>query len=160
MATDISNTDDIIDSRDVIARIEELESELQSLTDAVDEAREALTDLGQEEPYDSPELEEARETLASAESDLADWEGEEELKTLKALADQCDGYGDWGHGEGLIRDSYFQEYAEQLADDIGAIDRNAKWPVNCIDWEKAARELQQYDYTEVDFDGEAYWIRS
>lgn len=64
-----------------------------------------------------------------------------------------------GHGESLIRDSYFEEYAEQLADDIGAIDRNAKWPVNCIDWEKAARELQ-YDYTEVDFDGEAYWIRA
>lgn len=159
MATDISNTDDIIDSRDVIARIEELESELETLTDAVDEAREALTDLGQEEPYDSPELEEARETLASAESDLADWDGEEELKTLKALADQCEGCENWKYGEGLIRDSYFREYAEQLADDIGAIDRNARWPVNCIDWEEAARELQ-YDYTEVDFDGEAYWIRS
>jgi DNA repair exonuclease SbcCD ATPase subunit len=157
MATDISNTDDIIDSRDVIARIEELESELETLTDAVDEAREALTAL--DDLNTAEELEEAEDTLKDAESDLADWDGEEELKTLKALADQCEGCGDWGHGESLIRDSYFEEYAEQLADDIGAIDRNAKWPVNCIDWEKAARELQ-YDYTEVDFDGEAYWIRA
>jgi DNA repair exonuclease SbcCD ATPase subunit len=157
MATDISNTDDIIDSRDVIARIEELESELETLTDAVDEAREALTAL--DDLNTAEELEEAEDTLKDAESDLADWDGEEELKTLKALADQCEGCGDWGHGESLIRDSYFEEYAEQLADDIGAIDRNAKWPVNCIDWEKAARELQ-YDCTEVDFDGEAYWIRA
>lgn len=171
MATDISNTDDTIDSRDVIARIEELESELETLTDAVDEAREGLTEAQasaesvfgdtSEANQDACDkhLEEAREALASAESDLADWEGEEELKTLKALADQCEGCGDWGHGETLIRDSYFQEYAEQLADDIGAIDRNARWPVNCIDWEKAARELQ-YDYTEVDFGGESYWIRA
>lgn len=161
MATDISNTDDIIDSRDVIARIEELESELETLTDAVDEARRGVDepDLdGDDRPLEEI-MEEARETLASAESDLADWDGEEELKTLKALADQCEGCGDWDSGEGLIRDSYFEEYAEQLADDIGAIDRNARWPVNCIDWEKAADELKA-DYTEVDFAGESYWIRA
>ncbi len=157
MATDISNTDDIIDSRDVIARIEELESELETLMDAVDEAREALTAL--DDLNTAGELEEAEDALKDAESDLADWDGEEELKTLKALADQCEGCGDWDYGEGLIRDSYFEEYAEQLADDIGAIGRNARWPITCIDWEKAADELKA-DYTEVDFDGEAYWIRS
>lgn len=169
MAKEISNSDDIIDSRDVIARIEELESELETLTDAVDEARERVTEeegLLNEVNREDPEFQDAeedlgaaREALASAESDLADWEGEEELKTLKALAEQGEDSPDWNHGEGLIRGSYFQEYAEQLADDIGAIDRNANWPVNCIDWEKAADELKA-DYTEVDFDGEAYWIRS
>ena len=53
----------------------------------------------------------------------------------------------------------FEEYAEQLADDIGAIDRDAKWPVNCIDWEKAARELA-YDYSTVTYGGTNYLIRS
>lgn len=167
MATDISNSDDIIDSRDVLARIEELESELSDLTDAVDEAtgevEETLRELNEAEGDDIDQArenhEQALERAAEANEALADWDGEEELKTLKDLADQCEGCGDWGHGEPLIRDSYFQEYAEQLADDIGAIDRNARWPVNCIDWEQAARELQ-YDYTQVDFDGEAYWIRA
>lgn len=49
-------------------------------------------------------------------------------------------------------------HAQELADDIGAIDRNATWPCNCIDWDEAAEQLQQ-DYTEVDFDGVTYWVR-
>jgi antirestriction protein len=49
-----------------------------------------------------------------------------------------------------IEDLYQGEYstdkdlAYQLADDIGAIDENASWPMNCIDWERAARDLM-YD---------------
>lgn len=39
-----------------------------------------------------------------------------------------------------------------------AIDRNASWPANHIDWEAAANELEQ-DYTEVDFNGEVYLYR-
>lgn len=34
-----------------------------------------------------------------------------------------------------------EDFAESLADDIGAVDRNAVWPDNCIDWERAARDL-------------------
>ena len=78
---------------------------------------------------------------------------------MKALADEASGYAaDWPHGETLIRDSYFKDYAMELADDIGAIDNNASWPLTCIDWDQAARELQM-DYSAVDFDGVTYWIR-
>jgi hypothetical protein len=59
----------------------------------------------------------------------------------------------------LILDSYFQEYAQELAEDIGAIDKDATWPNNCIDWEHACRELK-YDYTSVTFGGYEYWVRS
>lgn len=48
--------------------------------------------------------------------------------------------------------------AQELADDIGAIDSNAKWPLNHIDWEAAAEELKM-DYTEVNFNGTTYYIR-
>jgi len=65
--------------------------------------------------------------------------------------------GDW-YPVTLIRDSYFKTYAQDLAEDIGAIDRDAKWPHNCIDWEHAARELQ-YDYTSVDVAGVTYYTR-
>jgi hypothetical protein len=82
----------------------------------------------------------------------------EELKDLKALENECN-YGDWSYGETLIKDEYFQEYAEQLAEDIGAISRDNQWPLNCIDWEQAAEELQQ-DYTQVNFGSDTYWIRS
>jgi hypothetical protein len=63
------------------------------------------------------------------------------------------------HGETLIRDSYFEEYAQELAEDLGYLQKNVSWPYDCINWEQAARELQQ-DYTSADFDGVTYWLRS
>ena len=124
--TNISNLDDLIDSRDVIARIEELESSIES---------------------------------ASEDNGTPDEDEVTELAALKALEAEASGYAaDWTYGETLIRDSYFEDYARDLAEDIGAIDKDAKWPNTCIDWEQAARELQQ-DYTSVEFDGVTYWIR-
>ena len=62
------------------------------------------------------------------------------------------------YGEvGLIADNYFKEYAQNLAEDIGAILRVGEWPAYCIDWDWAARELQM-DYTSVQIDGHDYWI--
>jgi antirestriction protein len=82
-----------------------------------------------------------------------------ERDALIALASEAEGYADdWPYGEALIRDSYFRDYAMELAEDIGAIDANASWPTRCIDWDQAARELQM-DYTAVDFAGVTYWIR-
>ncbi len=124
MTREISNYDDVIDSRDVIARIEELEA-LQ----------------------------------ADPEGDGLDDDEAHELEALRALAEEASGYAeDWTYGETLIRDSYFVTYAQELAEDIGAIDRDAKWPNTCIDWDQAARELQ-VDYTSVSFDGVDYWVR-
>lgn len=140
---EINNNQDIIDSREVIERINELEAEREELAEALSDA-----EVG-------PEAQAANEALqAWDDSDEA-----EELKNLKSLADEAEGYAaDWRYGEALIRDSYFEDYAQQLAEDIGAIDRHASWPGTCIDWKEAAEQLQQ-DYTAVDFDGETYWIR-
>ena len=140
MRKEINNFADILDSRDIIERIEELEGEQSDLLD------------GQTCPEDLPE-----DKLEA----FKDWEAEngEELDDLRKLAEQGEGSPDWEFGETLIRDSYFQDYAEELADDIGAIDRNAKWPLTCIDWERASRELQS-DYFSVDFAGVTYWIRA
>lgn len=115
--------DDVIDSRDVIARIEELEALIDDEDSPLDEA------------------------------------DKDELVVLKLLAEEGESSPDWKHGETLIRDSYFTEYAQELAEDIGAINPNASWPNDCIDWERAARELR-YDYTSVNFDNVIYWIRS
>lgn len=133
----IENTEDVIDSRDIIARIEHLESELESIFEEAD------TDAS-----------DFAEWLKCDDSDEAN-----ELKALRALASECEGYSDWAYGEQLIRDSYFREYAEQLADDIGAVPKELSWPCNHIDWEAAANALKQ-DYTLVSFGGVDYWIRS
>lgn len=39
-----------------------------------------------------------------------------------------------------------EDFARNMADQLGAIDRKSTWPNNCIDWEMAARELM-YDYS-------------
>jgi hypothetical protein len=122
---EITNREDIIDSRDVIARIDWLES--------------FHDDCEHYEDHDDDE--------------------HDEYEALTNLANEADGYAaDWKYGEALIRDSYFQEYAEQLAEDVGAISPDATWPNDHIDWEAAAATLQQ-DYTPVGFDGVEYWIR-
>jgi antirestriction protein len=53
----------------------------------------------------------------------------------------------------------FTDYAQELAGDIGAIDRDAKWPVYCIDWERAARELKM-NYASVLVNGTTYYFRA
>lgn len=63
--------------------------------------------------------------------------------------------GDW-YPVTLIRDTYFTEYAREFAYEIGAVSGSESWPANCIDWTRAARELQM-DYTSVEFDGVTYW---
>jgi hypothetical protein len=141
MRNEITNSDDLIDSRDVMARVVELEEEREALTTALADA--------------------SKDAIDHAKDALNAWEEEEgrELAALNALAADAEGYSsDWSYGAVLIRDSYFEDYAQELAEDIGAINRNAVWPNNCIDWTQAARELQQ-DYTAVDFDGVTYWVR-
>jgi hypothetical protein len=108
---------DIIDSRDIIARIDEL----------------------------------------TAQEELDD-EERAELDILESLADEASGSPDWQYGETLIRDTYFRDYAQELAQDCGMIPDDLRWPCTCIDWEQAARELQ-IDYFSVDFDGVTFWIR-
>ena len=146
--SEINNAADIIDSRDVIARIEELQDERQALADELEEA---------EADGDNPEA------VATARAALAEWDDSEEgdeLKALLALQEEAEGYADdWRHGAQLIRESYIEEHARDLAEDIhGKAVRDAEWPFCHIDWADAAEALMQ-DYTCVDFQGVNYWVR-
>ena len=159
MSTDFSNMDDFIDSRDVISRIDELSDEIDEMNGH------EIRPTGTRDVWEVREDSDGEWTLVdghhASEGDARDEYTEEqvaELDVLEALQDEAGG-GDWEYGATLIRETYFEDYARQLAEDIGAIDPNATWPANCIDWEQAARELQM-DYTSVDYDGEEYLIRS
>ena len=84
------------------------------------------------------------------------WDDERaELVLLTKLREDAD-CSEWKHGLTLIRDSYFRTYAEEMAEDIGAIPKDASWPACHIDWEAATEALQQ-DYTSVEYDGVTYW---
>jgi hypothetical protein len=128
---------DVFDVRDVIARLEYLETE-----------------------YPSAEAEAEQEDDASGDAEQI----VEELTAIRAFLDEVRGYGgdhqwrgDW-YPAGFIADSYFTTYAQQFAEDIGAIQNDAIWPATCVDWDAAAGELQT-DYSSVEINGDTYWYR-
>jgi hypothetical protein len=55
----------------------------------------------------------------------------------------------------LISDADFEDYARDLAEDIGAIQSDSGWPVDYIDWKRAADALRS-DYTTIEWDGDSY----
>lgn len=144
-----TNMDDVIDSRDVIAALDD------------------LANLHQAGPVDldgflagAPADEMNQDTLFHHESLLAD------------LAKQGADYAsDWEFGETLIRHDYFEAFALELVEDCGyfsegphdhtqaaRIDWQA-WPYRCIDWARVADELKA-DYAVIQFDGVDYLIRA
>lgn len=157
---DISNSDDVIDSRDVEKRLDELTAEQAALIDALDEARSALDDVPADDDAKRVLLEQERDAAQAA---LDAWNDDDdtggELARLTALRDQAAGYcPDWQYGATLVRDSYFKAYAQAFAEDIGAIPKDNAWPCTCIDWDQAADELRQ-DYTAVEYGCVTYWVR-
>jgi hypothetical protein len=127
--TTVDLSADVIDVRDIIARVEALEDEIP------------------DDSNDTRNWADSGEFMALCAI----------LDELKGAAGDEQWRGDW-YPVTLIRDSHFTDYARELAHDVGAVDPNAKWPQTCINWAHAARELQ-YDYTGVQIDGVTYWYR-
>ncbi len=149
---------DVIDVRDVIERFEELEKELQS-KHAEGEFMSDFDDwIANSRDNSRPIYDVFGIDGLEVERDI------EEFYKLRSLLDALNNSGsdeqwrgDW-YPLTLICDNYFENYARELANDIGAIDGSAKWPNNCIDWKRAANELQS-DYFSVEIGDITYWSR-
>jgi hypothetical protein len=146
--------DDTLHIQDLIERYEELESGLLACFN------EQQTIEGDDTETDNPDDSAFQEWLkVTMHEDSAEF-----LLIYRTLKDLQGGgggdeqwRGDW-YPSTLIRDSYFQEYAKNLAEDCGMVSSNQSWPNYCIDWEYAAKELQ-YDYSATDIGGITYWFR-
>lgn len=160
---DISNSANFINVSDITERVDELR----------EERKDHDTDRAESEPaYLTERDEDGNLTGISLDFEnnpqQGTWEAEnpdeaEELKQLENLLSQCQGYGGDHQWEGnrypqtLIADDYFPDYAQEFAEDIGAVSRdNAGWIV--IDWKATAEGLKR-DYSSVDYDGSTYWYR-
>jgi hypothetical protein len=125
-----SNTDSVIDSRDIIERIEELRAHREEW---------------ESDPKHRPWKHAHDDYYA-------------ELAALEKLAKECEEYAeDWNVGTTLIRHSYFTEYARELVEDCGYISPELPHWIE-IDWTATAENVRA-DYTSVDFDGALYWVR-
>ena len=140
---EITNTEDVLDVRDITARFEELE-----------ESRDDFQSENGLEDYAGKD--------DSAEK-WAEWTDEEEYNTLKDLLESLAGNGGDEQWRGewypltLIREDYFVDYCEELVKDIGELPRDIPSYI-VIDWKETAENLK-VDYFSVDFDGETYWTR-
>lgn len=127
---------DVIDSRDIIKRIDELEGIKNSMQQDVDEGK-------------------------ASGSELALWlqgEESEELNELKELAEEASQYSiDWEYGETLIHEDYFTEYCMEILKDCGDLPRDIYWYI-VIDEEATAENLKS-DYVELELDGKTYYMR-
>lgn len=99
-------------------------------------------------------------------SERIDEEREDRIKPYVELCEELDidatpddlaGFAD-GCEPTMIPDDEFEGYAEELAEETGAID-STQWPACHIDWEKAADSLR-IDYTSLTFKGTDYLVRS
>ena len=140
MTNAISNTDNTIDSRDVIARIEELEQERADLESELDNA------------HDDIEVGIAEDTLKEFDNS----EEGQELTVLKALAEQGEDYApDWEYGAQLIHEDYFEEAMDEMVADCYTLPEDLpSWMIITYDYDA----LKQ-DYTAIDFNGQTYYIR-
>jgi len=168
MKTNFNWGDDIIDSRDIITRFEELEDEYDELVNALEDAKDELMahrmdNLDFVENEDEPlvmAVTEAQDALDEFNQSF----DKDELDTLREVIEQGEDSPDWSYGETLIRGSYFTDYITDLIKDCYEMPKemdSGKWPYNHLqmDWESAAEEAK-IDYSTIEVDGETYYIRS
>jgi hypothetical protein len=162
MTNTISNMDDVIDSRDIIERIEELEGERDSLQSDYDEKCASLEEAEKTNTdYDNDPLYSLRNAQIDAREAIDVWNESEEAKELAALLsvqEEAEGYApDWKYGVTLIRDSYFEQAMDEMIEDCYGEQYTKDLPsFMTITLDYVAL---QSDYTSVDFDGVTYWIR-
>lgn len=150
----IDNNQDILDVRDIIARYEELETEINDAMDAAgdnwDNNEEVRGDLTRDEFR-------AEYVDINLRDECDEWTN---LGALLAVLCGNGGdeqwRGDW-YPVKLIRDTYFVEAMQDMVSDIGDLPRDIPAYL-AIDWEKTADNLR-VDYTSVDYDGVEYCFR-
>ena len=111
------------------------------------DAEERIVEIEEAIAYDYP----AEEDYASERVEI-----EEELSALKTL--RADAGSEWHYGMTFIAAEHFVTYAQELAEDIGAVNEDGAWPTYHIDWESAAEDLKQ-DYSAFEIDGWIFYAR-
>lgn len=167
--SDLTLTEDIIDSRDIIARYEELNDEYQFLVDELEDANNAVDRMHENcETFNKENteiFESLQDDLTDAQNALDEFNSsfdKDEMDTLKAIIDECSHSSEFEHGCGLIREDYFVQYITDLIHDCYEFPKefeSGKWPWNhtSIDYYAAAEEAKS-DYNTVEINGTTYYF--
>jgi hypothetical protein len=92
----------------------------------------------------------------SSHGNLSASEVQERVTAIRSLISELGHNAEYGMV--MVPRDEFEDYAREFAADIGAIDSEANWPANHIDWSGAAKQLS-VDFHSVSFDGTNYYAR-
>jgi DNA repair exonuclease SbcCD ATPase subunit len=180
--------EDVIDTRDLQERIEELEEFQTYVEDIKEELAEHKDELAQfEKELEELRVEESDENLSEREREVVDEKiervganieiltediesleddlesaevdfGEQEQTELADLNSLKEEIPEWHSGNQLIHESHFTDYAQQLCEDIGDVPKDLPHYI-VLDWEATAENIKA-DYSECTHDGETYLYRN
>jgi len=139
VSLDVIFTSDLVDSR-----IISLENDKRYLEEALETAK-------KEEHLNE-------QAVYAAEINLDGWyiDNEEEYDLIVAFKREMG--SNWKEDLEFIPDRQFQDYTYELGMQFIPRGIQERWPVSCIDWDRAAKELQT-EFSAVEFRGETYWYQ-
>lgn len=138
MNTELDLTADVIDVRDVIARVEELRAEKEDAEHDDDGNRRTGYEWASDATDDAEEL----TALESILSDLCGNGGDEQWE------------GDW-YPVTLIADHYFETYMDDMLEDCGDLPKNLPFYLRVV----VDYDALKMDYTTTEIDGNEYYYR-
>lgn len=140
----ISTMKDVIDTRDLQDRLTELE-DIKELIEQVQNEIDA-------QPVENADrIEELKIKLEDLQSDFDQVEFDE-------LTEMSNEIPEWKDGNTLIKEDYFEQYCQELCEDIGDIPKNIPTYI-VIDWAATANNIK-YDYSECSYKNEIYLYRN
>ena len=154
----MSNQLDTRDLQEELEKLEALEADLILAKETLQAAEDAL------EEYQNVKDDEETEELRTLERELSEAQDavdaidfdETELEELRNLKDEVG--GEWEYGVQLIPEDDFEDYCQELCEDIGDIPKDMPSYI-VIDWEATCNNLRS-DYSETTFRDETYLYRA
>lgn len=144
---------DIVDTRDIQERIDEIEDDIDTLENEMSDLEEEIDEL-----IDSEE--DGNQNIIDLKLD----EIEEKVGVIKDLKEELDNLlniksevPEFEEGNTLIHENYWVEYVQDLVTDCGYISSDLPWWIE-IDWDRTADNVAQ-DYSTIEIEGNTYYYR-
>ena len=138
------NGDDVIDSRDLQEKYEELQAEFV-------------------EGYNNTQRNNKHRHIVDWNDDTKELDGElqslhDEIDEMDSFIQEINDYGDYEYGTPIIRDYHFEDYCQEMLKDSGDIPDSFPSYIT-IDWSDTAENLKA-DYVSAMWGGNEYYIRT
>ena len=146
-------TENVIDTRDIQDRIDELNDDIDTLENEISDLSEEIDELNEEDADDKNEIDLKLDDIEDKQGQIEDLQEE-----LSMLLDVKSEVPEFSHGETLIHEDYWMEYVQELCEECDYITKDFPYWIE-IDWEATAKNVAM-DYSTIELDGNTFYFRS